>query len=191
MYKVYIKVNEHNQIITINSDAFIPETELPDWTQIDEGEGDKYHHAQNNYLSGPLVDNNGEYAWQYVDGKVQDNSFVDLDARKKRKLAEMATARYVEETVGITVSGAEIKTDRESQSLITGAALQATQNSDYTTPWKCSNGFVTLTAAQILAIAQAVRAHVEAAFAKEATVDAQIEVATTEAELDAIVWPES
>jgi len=116
---------------------------------------------------------------------------VPLTVLKTRKLSAMAAARYAEETAGVTVSGAEIKTDRESQSLITGAALQATQDANYTTPWKCSNGFMTLTAAQILAIAQAVRAHVEAAFAKEATVDTQIEAATTQAELDAVVWPES
>ena len=40
-YKVYVKADTSGTITAINSDAFLPDT--TDWTQIDEGEGDKYH----------------------------------------------------------------------------------------------------------------------------------------------------
>ena len=44
MYKVYVQVDAQSRITAINSDAFLPDA--TDWTQIDEGDGDKY---QRNY----------------------------------------------------------------------------------------------------------------------------------------------
>lgn len=67
-YKIYIKVDGGNNLIEINSDAFIPET--TGYMQIDEGTGDKYHHAQNHYLEKPLIDEYGRYNYQYIDGKI-------------------------------------------------------------------------------------------------------------------------
>ena len=47
MYKVYVKTDSTGRIVSVNSDAFLPDT--AGWTQIDEGEGDKFMHAQGNY----------------------------------------------------------------------------------------------------------------------------------------------
>ena len=66
-YKVYAKVDENGIIIAINSDAFL--TDTTNWIEIDEGEGDKYHHAQNNYLSVGLTDENGIFNYKLADGK--------------------------------------------------------------------------------------------------------------------------
>ena len=66
-YTVYAKTDDRNVIIAINSSAFL--TDTTDWTEIDEGEGDEYHHAQNNYLSAGLTDENGIYNYKLVDGK--------------------------------------------------------------------------------------------------------------------------
>ena len=66
-YKVYTKANENGIIIAINSDAFL--TDTTNWTEIDEGIGDKYHHAQNNYLPAGLMDENGIFNYKLVDGK--------------------------------------------------------------------------------------------------------------------------
>ena len=107
---------------------------------------------------------------------------------KEAKKAEIAQARYNAEIAGVTINGVSIKTDRESQGLITGAALQALQDNTYTCRWKGVGGFVELTAPQILAIADAVRAHVQACFDREAELLPLIEAATTEAELNAITW---
>jgi hypothetical protein len=68
MSKVYIKLNSGNQIIEINSDIFLSDTS--GWTQIDEGEGDKYAHAQGNYLPGQLTDDNRFYMYRYVGGRI-------------------------------------------------------------------------------------------------------------------------
>lgn len=63
-YKVYIKVDEKNRIIEINSSAFI--TDVAGWIMIDIGEGDKYHHAQGNYLDKPLMDELFRYNYKWV-----------------------------------------------------------------------------------------------------------------------------
>lgn len=108
-------------------------------------------------------------------------SFEDL---RNRKYREIATARYNAEIAGVN----GIRTDRESQGLITGAALKAMQDNTYTCKWKGIDGFVTLTAPQIIAIADAVREHVQECFNREATLIALIDNATTQEELNAIKW---
>ena len=83
--------------------------------------------------------------------------------------AEIASRRYAAETAGIVVGGIPIKTDRESQALITGAALAAIQDPSYSCRWKTGTGdFITVDAATIIAVATAVRAHVQACFDQEA-----------------------
>ena len=66
--KVYIKVNENNEIIEINSEIFI--NDFNGWILIDEGFGDRYSHAQGNYLSNSLTDDDGNYNFKYINGKI-------------------------------------------------------------------------------------------------------------------------
>lgn len=66
--KVYIKIDENNCITDINSSIFLKSTE--NYIFIDEGFGDKYAHAQGNYLSKPLIDSQGRYNYKYVGNKV-------------------------------------------------------------------------------------------------------------------------
>jgi hypothetical protein len=114
-----------------------------------------------------------------------EDKFAKAKAAKK---AEIAQARYNAEIAGVTVNGVSIKTDRESQGLITGAALQALQDPTYTCNWKTENGFVPLTAEQIQAVAVAVREHVQGCFDREAVLIEQIKNATTQADLEEIKW---
>ena len=67
MSKVYIKIDEENNVIDINSNIFIED--LTGWILIDEGNGDKYTHAQGNYLPNPLL-TNGEYNYKYEDNHI-------------------------------------------------------------------------------------------------------------------------
>jgi len=71
-YKVYIKVNEEGYITEINSSAFIKDTS--GWMEIDEGYGDKYYHAQGNYLPNPLMTEEGEYSYKYINNEVTENA---------------------------------------------------------------------------------------------------------------------
>lgn len=111
-----------------------------------------------------------------------------LEAVKSAKRAEIAAARWEAETAGIDVNGFTVRTDRESQALITGAALKAMQDSEYSCRWKGVEGFIELTAPQILAIADAVRAHVQGCFDREAELLPLIEAAETLDDLEVIVW---
>lgn len=103
--------------------------------------------------------------------------------------AAVAAERYRRETAGIVVGGVPIDTSRDSQALITGAALAATLDSAYICRWKAGSGFVELNAQQIIEMATAVRAHVQACFDREAELLAEIDAGTyAEAMLD-IGWP--
>lgn len=72
---VYVKVNSQSAIVEINSSRFIN----PDdgWIKIDEGYGDKYRHAQANYLSKAIFDEQGNFTYKLVDGKVVERDDSD------------------------------------------------------------------------------------------------------------------
>lgn len=67
------------------------------------------------------------------------------------------------------MAGLPVQTDDLSQQRIVGVALAATVDPTTAVRWKVADGsFVTLDAPTIIAIAQAVRAHVQACFDREA-----------------------
>jgi hypothetical protein len=82
--------------------------------------------------------------------------------------AVIADRRYEAEVGGITLNGVHIDTDDRSKLLINGAALEATIDPAYVMQWKTQGGFIELTAQQVIGIARAVRAHVQACFDREA-----------------------
>ena len=116
---------------------------------------------------------------------ITELSFVQ---QKEVARARIAHARWIAETGGCTVQGMTIRTDRESQAMITGAALKALQGEVYTCNWKTESGFIKLTAPQILAIADAVREHIQSCFDRELELCTAIYAATTVEELEAVVW---
>lgn len=77
-YKVYVKVDAACRVIAINSSAFVSDVE--NWRTIDEGYGDKYHHAQNNYLPKPIADERGIYRYKLEDGLVVERTAEEMDA---------------------------------------------------------------------------------------------------------------
>lgn len=111
-----------------------------------------------------------------------------LEEAKTAKYAEIANARWQSETGGTTLNGIEIATDRESQAMITGAALQAVVDPNYTCRWKTVQGFISISAAEIVGIAQAVRAHVQACFDREAALLSAIDAAETVEAVLAVAW---
>ena len=124
--------------------------------------------------------------WYFAPGEARP-----LDAIKATRLAELAAIRFGHETAG--VSG--LRSDRESQALLTGAALAATLDPEYTVDWKGEGGWTTLDAVQLLAAAQTVRGHVQACFSNERVLAAAIDAA---ADMDAVLaidlgqgWPSS
>ncbi len=103
--------------------------------------------------------------------------------------AAVAAERYKRETAGVSVQGMAIDTGRDSQALITGAALAAMLDPSYSCRWKTSGGFVEMNGEQIISVASAVRAHVQACFDREAELLQAIDSGTyTDAMLDE-GWP--
>ena len=66
-YQVYVKISKSGYIIAVNSSDFL--TDETGWTQIDSGVGDKYHHAQGNYFSLPIMTEGSAYRFKLVEGK--------------------------------------------------------------------------------------------------------------------------
>ena len=77
-YIVYIKTDEQGRIIAVNSSAFLDDT--TDWIEIDSGVGDKYHHAQGNYLNKPICTDDGIYQYKLVDGAVVERTVEEIAA---------------------------------------------------------------------------------------------------------------
>lgn len=102
-----------------------------------------------------------------------------------------AARRFILETAGITMSGIAVLTDRESQRLIADAASYVSTYGVASINFKAATGFVTLSAAEVAAIAKAVGAHVQASFSTEMALDLAIDAGTvtTMAEIDAWPWP--
>lgn len=82
-YGVYVQTDTAGRITGITSDAFL--SALDGWEKIDEGYGDRFHHAQGNYLPGPLMDEQGLYRYRLEDGvpveRTPDELAADLAAR--------------------------------------------------------------------------------------------------------------
>ena len=148
------------------------------------------HDASTQRLVGPPLTLDGDHVdatWTVEDLSAEEIAAI-LAAAKTAKKSEIAAARYAAEIAGVTVSGVVVRTDRESQALITGAALKATQDGTYSCTWKAESGFVTLDASTIIAVADAVRTHVQTCFDAEAAKCIQIDAAQTVEDVETVSW---
>ncbi|MEW9304704.1 DUF4376 domain-containing protein [Labrys neptuniae] len=103
-------------------------------------------------------------------------------------LAYAADRRFAIETGGITLpNGAPIATDRDSQSLITGAWNYVLNSENATVSFKTAAGFVSMDADTLKQLALAVGDHVQKCFAAEGTIALAIATGTitTQADVDA------
>lgn len=111
-----------------------------------------------------------------------DNMFYNI---KNSKRNEIAASRYEKEIAGVY----GIKTDRESQAMLTAAVLQATLDPTYTLNWKTIDGtFVTLSAQEVTVVGTVVRTYIQSQFDEELRLNMLIDNVTTKEELDEIIW---
>jgi hypothetical protein len=94
--KVLVQTDDAGRVTAINSNAFVSGD---GWTAIDEGEGDRYRHAQNNYLIEPLTDERGVYRYKLVDGLVAQRTQAEMDADFDARPAPEPTAEERERTL--------------------------------------------------------------------------------------------
>lgn len=89
-YKVYVSLQD-GYITSINSEIFLSQEEIQTMTEIDQGQGDKYAHAQGLYLEKGLVDEYGRYNYKYVEGKVVEVAEAEKPTIKEPE--QQATAQ--------------------------------------------------------------------------------------------------
>jgi len=136
-----------------------------------------------------LVNGTWQQAWT-----VRARTADELAAAKVARLAALAAHRYEIETAGISFGGTTIPTDRQTCAILTGAYVQAAGNPAFAIKFKSPDGtFSPINAAQILAVGDAVTAHVQACFARESDLADAINAAQDFAALAAIDtgsgWP--
>lgn len=76
--RVFIKTDSKNRITAVDSEIFISDTS--GWVEIDNGDGDKFAHAQGNYLPKPLTDENRIYRYKYENGVISERSADEMAA---------------------------------------------------------------------------------------------------------------
>jgi hypothetical protein len=103
----------------------------------------------------------------------------------------VAVERYKREATGVTFDGLQIETTRDSQALIASTGLSAVLDPEYRCNFKTVTGFVEIGSAQIIAIAKAVRAHVQACFDRELTLLRAIEAGEFHDDMLSQGWPDS
>lgn len=113
MAKVYVKTDSNSVITEINSDVFLSDVE--GYTMIDEGNGDKYAHAQGNYLPDSLIDDKGIYNFKLANGIVvaltddEKGTLFPVDSTKKPTTEERISVMEdaVQELILMQMGGGE------------------------------------------------------------------------------------
>lgn len=100
---------------------------------------------------------------------------LDLASLQKKSLQAYALSkRWRVETGGIEVGGMTVATDDRAKVMIQGARKGADEDPEFTADWDDGADGVTLNAQQIIAISNAVLAHVQAVFSTYKTVKSSI-----------------
>lgn len=194
-YIVYAKADESGRITALNSSAFVP----PDWgAAIDEGQGDRYHHAQGNYIPGGLYTEDGLFKYKLVDGKAVGRTEEELDADRLAPAKAAKIAKSKADLASYLVAHPLLWTDGEYYSItaekqaqltskIMAATMAYTLSQPYTLTWN-STGEVCKTweLNDLSALAFAIDARVTSLVTYQQTQEVAINAAKTMAELEAI-----
>lgn len=126
----------------------------------------------------------------------QGGSWVVVDGAKLalKNYAASRRAGVINGGCTVTVSGSPLKVwaDTQTQTALTALSVIVASNPQFSTVWKCRDGtFATLTGAEISTLATGVMTFVQAAFATEADVVADIAsgTITNYVQIDAAQWP--
>lgn len=78
VFKVYARVDERGRILEVGSSAFLKD--LDGWIEIDQGSGDRYQHAQGNYLPKPVYNWSGIPIYKMEMGEIKERSEEEIRA---------------------------------------------------------------------------------------------------------------
>lgn len=167
-YIVYIRTDEQGRILEANSSAFLADT--TGWTAIDEGLGDKYHHAQGNYFDRLYTDD-GIPRYALTDGAPVLRSDEEIEADRQPNIADLRAAKTAAMsaacnaaiTAGMdvtTTQGTEHFSLQETDQINLTAAVTAVQQGAAGYPYHADGELCRMfTAAEIGAVGQASIAH--------------------------------
>jgi len=142
------------------------------WTVLSD-DNQALYHTNKEPDSGNYVHGKRTIGMFWDGSRMVSNLPANISTQERKRIKEYRDNAIAS---GTLVNGILIATDDLSQQRITGAALAATVDNTTTVKWKLPDDtFVTLDATQIIGIAQAVRAHVQACFDREAELLAALE----------------
>ena len=104
-YKIYVSLTD-GYITSINSEIFLSQEEMDSMTEIDKGQGDKYAHAQSQYLEKGLIDDHGRYNYKFVAGKV-----VEIAEEEKPTIKEPEQQATAQDKIEAQVLYTALMTD--------------------------------------------------------------------------------
>ena len=104
-YKVYVSLQD-GYITSINSEIFLSQEEIQTMTEVDRGQGDKYAHAQSQYLEKGLVDEQGRYNYKFVEGNV-----VEVTEEDKHKVVDQEQQATTQDKIEAQVMYTALMTD--------------------------------------------------------------------------------
>lgn len=76
-FSVYVKLDENGRIIDINSSLFLKDPS--GWVEVARGVGDRFQHAQGNYLPKPMF-NMGVPVYKMEMGEIKERSEEEIRA---------------------------------------------------------------------------------------------------------------
>ena len=76
-YRVYVQTDERGRITAVNSSAFVGDD---CGTEIDQGYGDQYHHAQGNYFPQPIYTEDGIPRYKLEGGQAVERTEEEIEA---------------------------------------------------------------------------------------------------------------
>jgi hypothetical protein len=113
---------------------------------------------------------------------------IDIEKLKAEKIAELADARWREETGGYFYNDHEFHSDRESQDRFFQAYMASLNDPSFTVVWKTKNGWLDMTASDFITLYNEFQAFLQGLYQKEKALQEQVKAATTIEELNEIEW---
>ena len=99
-FSVFVKVDERGRIIDVNSSLFLQDTE--GWVEVAHGVGDRFQHAQGNYLTKPIFIM-GIPAYKMEMGEIRERSEEEIreDIKAPEKTEIEKRIETIEKTVQV------------------------------------------------------------------------------------------
>jgi len=113
---------------------------------------------------------------------------LDIEKYKAKKIAELADARWREETGGYVYNGHEFHSDRESQNRFFQAYMASLNDPSFAVTWKTKDGWLEMTASDFITLYNEFQTFLQGLYQKEKALQEQVKAATTIEELNEIEW---